>query len=567
MRNVTIKRVLAYVLAAVVVLMTMSGCGNQTNESSTPTSSSVNNEKSTESSSETPKSEEATVELEPVTLKWYYYGDEGEGTDDVIKVFNEKLADVLPNTTVDFEFVSDYATGWSMAMAASEEIDLAWAGWKTSMYTDALDGNYIVLTDLVNEYAPNIAKEIEIWQSDYESGSLDGELYAIPCVQPAIPEAQAWRVDRMLEPYLDLEALMEEFHTTTKATAKSIDMIEAAIKAAIDDGVFKVGDTSWNINKQFYQWGIRGYVQLGNNLYYDSTGENPGVMYIFEIPEVKMLVEYMAKWRDWGWITETQVMDALPEGSRQLLIVNPAYNQNWADANEIGVKIYEKDVDGYEKLMLLTNKPEQGIKGITTFGSASSYVVVPFTSKNPERAMMLLNILHDEAGTVGNDLLNLLCYGFEKNSAEAKEYGWYNYEAVEEDGQLRVDTSVRGETAAKHEMTNWKMGNTYKTLADGTTLTTKASKEYAMKFYETVYPKMVETPITGLVKDTSGITLTLENITPVHKEYVSQIQFGCGGSAEVESLMGECMDKMYASGLQEAKDYWQAKIDEYIAKK
>ncbi len=40
-------------------------------------------------------------ELEPVTLKWYYPGAELEGTVDVMKVFNEKLADLLPNTTVE----------------------------------------------------------------------------------------------------------------------------------------------------------------------------------------------------------------------------------------------------------------------------------------------------------------------------------------------------------------------------------------------------------------------------------------------------------------------------------
>ena len=559
MRNATMKKVLALILALTSVLLTTVGCGNQENEGKSGTEQV---EVRQDSEMEAPDQE---AELEPVTLKWYYPEAEKEGTADVIKVFNEKLAEVLPNTTVEFVFVSDYETSWPMYLAGEEEMDIAWEGWYTPFYQDALDGNVIGLTNLINEYAPNLVKEMEIWESSYASCTLDGEVYGIPSIQPTIPESQSWRVDYILEPYLDLEALMTEFHTTAKATEKQIDIFESAVQAAIDDGAIEVGDTSWHIDAAFANWGTRGYISLGNNIYFDAEAENPVPIHFWEIPEVKMLVKYFAKWYDWGWITETQLLDQLPEGSRSLLYINNAYNQNWSGASEIGVKENEKDLDGYEKLMLLTNKPEQGYIGVSSFGSASTYQVIPFTSKNPERAIMLLNILHDEAGTVGNDLMNLLCYGFEENSEEAEKYGWCNYTAVEKDGQLQVDTTVRGDAESKHGMTNWIMGNTYKIMSDGGALTTAASKEYAMNFYTEIYPNMISTALAGMFVDTSDVQLSIENMNTVWQEYMEQIYGGCGGVDSVDTLMDTALEKITNAGLDEVKANLQAQIDAYIA--
>ncbi|MBQ8189878.1 MAG: DUF3502 domain-containing protein [Lachnospiraceae bacterium] len=569
MKKETMKKGIALTLALCTVLGTFIGCGSQTGKSteSTAEKSSVSGEpKETEEVSSAIESEtEPEVELEPVTLKWFFCAGEQEGSADVVEAFNAKLTEVLPNTTVEFVFNSDYNTNYPMALAGGEEMDIAWDGYKTPFYQNVLDGSIMGLSELINEYAPNLVKEMEIWESSYESCTLDGEIYGVPSIQPNVKESQAWRVDLILEPYLDIDALMEEFHSNTKATAKMADIFEAAVKAAIDDGAIKVGDTSWFIDASFANWGTFGYLELGNNIFYDANAENPVPLHLWEIPEVKMFVEYYAKWYDWGWITDTQLIGGLPSGSRSLLYANTSYNQNWSDANEIGVKNFEKDIDGYPKLMLLTNRPEDGYIGVNTFGSAKSYAVIPYTSKNPERAMMLLNVLHDEVGTVGNDLLNMLIYGFEEKSDEAKKYGWCNYTAVEEDGQLRVDTSVRNGAGSKHSVTAWKIANTFKSMHDGGVLTTTASKEYAMNFYVDVYPNMKRTVLAGMFVDTSDVSLAIENMSTVWAEYKEQIYSGCGGVDKVDALMETALNKIMEAGLNEVKVSLQEQIDAYIS--
>lgn len=569
MKKETIKKVLALTLACCTLAGTAVGCGQrtETDVESTVAKSTETEAKESETVSSVAESEtEVEEELEPVTLVWFLNSSEQEGSADVAEAFNEKLKEVLPNTTVEFVFNSDYNTNYPMALAGGEVMDIAWDGYKTPFYQNVLDGSIMGISDLIAEYAPNLAEEMEIWEASYASCTLDGEIYGVPNIQPNVKESQAWRVDLILEPYLDIDALMEEFHSNEKATVEMLDMFEAAVQAAIDDGVIKVGDTSWNINTGFYNIGTKGYIELANNIYYDAAAENPVPLHLWEIPEVKMCVEYVAKWYDWGWITDTQVMGGLPSGSRSLLFVSTSYNQNWSGADERGVKDYEKDIDGYPKLLLLTNRPEDGYVGTDRFSSAKSYMVIPYTAKNPERAIMLLNVLHDEVGTVGNDLLNMLIYGFEEKSEEAKKYGWCNYTAVEEDGQLRVDTSVRNGEGSKHSITAWTIANTFKAMHDGGSLTTTASKEYAMNFYQDVYPKMKRTALAGMLVDTSEATLAIENMNTVWEEYLNQICSGCGGSDKVDSVMEAALEKLAKAGLDEVKACLQKQIDAHISK-
>ncbi len=172
-----------------------------------------------------------------------------------------------------------------------------------------------------------------------------------------------------------------------------------------------------------------------------------------------------------------------------------------------------------------------------------------------------LSLLRDEVGTPGNDLLNLICYGFEESSEEAKEYGWFNYTAVEEEGQLKMDKSAVEEN--KHSLTNWIIGNTYKTMHDGGSLTTVKSKDYCMNYYTDVYPNMKETDVTGLVLDYSPVSLEIEAMNAVYTEFEKQLTKGGGGADKIEALYDEAMAKLKEAGLDKVKAEIQAQIDAY----
>ena len=180
--------------------------------------------------------------------------------------------------------------------------------------------------------------------------------------------------------------------------------------------------------------------------------------------------------------------------------------------------------------------------------------------------MMLLDLLHAEDG-IGLELANMLAYGFAKDSAQAEKYGWFNYAlTTDADGQPMVDTSVRGDAPSKHDIYNWAVGNTFRLLHDGGNLTTKATKDYAMKYYTDVYPNLEPTALDGMIVDYSELTEEFANVNAIKAEYEKQLAYGGGGGEAAQELWNEVMDKLNKQGLDAIREELQAQIDAYLAK-
>lgn len=278
-----------------------------------------------------------------------------------------------------------------------------------------------------------------------------------------------------------------------------------------------------------------------------------------------MLYKRLAKWYDWGWITETQVAGQLPEGSVKLFRFNDATNQSWANADDRGV-IYNVESSGQKYTEILTNRPTEYYRGLSTFGEYASYLAIPYYAENPERAMMLIDILRGEIGTPGNDLVNLLCYGFEENSPEAKKYGWCNYTAIEKEGQLEVDTTIRGEAEAKHSITNWVVTNTCKTIHDGHELTTAKGRAYVSKYWDEIYPNTKTTVVDGMMYDKTAFADEIADMKNVYNKYKNQIRNGCGGQDKVQEVLDSAITEIYDCGFEEIKADYLNQIATYSTK-
>ena len=508
----------------------------------------------------------AETELEPVTLRFYYPGTEKEGSKDVEAAFNKKLAEVLPNTTLEIVWVGSYAENLRLFFAGEEPMDIIWEGWYTPIRQDVEDGNILALDELIEQYAPNLAAERATYTIDYDSICVDGKLYGIPCVQPVVKDSWSLNVNETLYPYFPVDDFITEARANLKLTEKQVEMMEQTIQAALDAGDIELGGNwvpgGWQL---MHRLALKGYEAIGGNFYFDLSAEKPVALHITEIPEYQMAMKHVAQWYDKGWITDAQIMGQAVDGSWTAYDAQPG-NANWTGlSDERGVK--DGEYNGQKQKVILTDNEGTYPVGISSFGSASTYLAVPFTSKNPERVVMLLNLLHDEPGTVGNDLINMLVYGFEESSEEAKEYGWFNYRAIEKDGQLQVDTSVRGDAESKHNMTNWTVGNTYKIMSDGGVTTTAALKEYAASYYETVYPKRPRSALAGMAAvDLTALNTDVENINAVTTEYAEQLWNGGSGSESYMTVYNDYLSKLQAAGLETVRAFIQAQIDAYLAK-
>lgn len=572
MRKTTMKKLLSLALVTVMCMGMTTGCGSQgqKNESSSATSTATS--KSAETSQSVAETTAQQEELEPVTLKWYLSATEQEGSADVEEAFNAKLAEVLPNTTVEFTYVESYGTNWPLLISGGEKMDLAWGGYATPFFQDALDGNLMPLDDLIEQYAPNLQKEMEIWPGSYATAIYEDVLYGVPCIQPIASETQRINVGKDFYEFIDMDALLKELRSSKKLTSNFLDIVEAGIEKAIaSGGAFALGADTWNCMHDL-NWAAMGYMLIGpagNKMWFDPEAEHPEVMHLWEIPEVEMLLERYAEWYDRGWYYDSLMLGQVTASSQATVQFFNGWSNNWANSDENGINFIEQPTASttlpyYE---VMTNLPSEGYVGPLNFGGESSYVVIPYTAENPERAMMLLNVLHDEEGTVGNELFNMISYGFEQNSDEAKKYGWFNYTLTEKDGAPYADKSTRGEAPSKHSLYNWMMGNTYYAISDGTASISPASKTYSMNYYEETYPNLKRTAIADMVADYSSLANEVGSVKAVVTEYEKQLNFGGGGTKAVKALYEETMKKINDAGLDKIKAEIQKQIDAYIASK
>ena len=93
---------------------------------------------------------------EQVTLKWVWTMPEQKDSKLVNRVFNEELAKILPNTSVEFIYTTSLTEQWPLWMAGKQSYDLCWSGYTFDMASEIQNGSYTGLAKLIDEYAPNI---------------------------------------------------------------------------------------------------------------------------------------------------------------------------------------------------------------------------------------------------------------------------------------------------------------------------------------------------------------------------------------------------------------------------
>ena len=122
MKKSKATKLLSLILTLAMCMSILAGCGNEKQQEESSVSSSEQEESSQAES--VASSTEEEKELEPVTLKWYLDAKEMEGSADVGKAFNAKLAELLPNTTVEFTYVEGYKDNWPMFLSGGEKMDI-----------------------------------------------------------------------------------------------------------------------------------------------------------------------------------------------------------------------------------------------------------------------------------------------------------------------------------------------------------------------------------------------------------------------------------------------------------
>ncbi|MEN6313669.1 MAG: extracellular solute-binding protein [Clostridiaceae bacterium] len=379
-KSKTLKSLCLLLSVIFIFAMMLTGCGSsapKAAETTTAGTSTISESTASASTHEAPK-------LDYAELTWYLPPpiSPEKNQDNVMAEVNKQLKEKL-NVKLTFNFIDwgNYDDKLRVMSAAGDPYDLTMAtSWTNKLPINVAKGFYLPLDDLLAQYGQHVSAKVE---SKYWSATtFNGKVYAIPNPTTyASTSSFSYKRDlvdkynfdyknvhtlKELEPYLEIIKKNENGITPLCATAKSTPGLT-------EEGIDKVnGFIGYNIKDSKFI------------TFFDIQDR---------IDQFKTLSDFYKK----GYIAKDAATktDYAAEGKSGKYAVMPspgAYSEDGSKATTVyGFPCYESL---YKQGLVSTNT----VQGSTT--------AISKTSKNPDRAMMLVDLLYSD-----KKFFNTVCYG------------------------------------------------------------------------------------------------------------------------------------------------------------
>lgn len=544
------KKVLAVALSVIMVTAALTGCAKSKDEktNATPTATTAPKEDDKKGTENAEPTKEADVDLSKhVTLKWFLHGSDVTDDKAVLEKANEYLKEKL-NVTLEpiWGTWGDFNDRSTLAINAGDNIDIYFTcSWSANEYNQfAKKGAWVRLDDGNNNLIEKYGKDIfgilpEVLVTGAKINGTDGYgIYAVPGYKD-IATQNCWDVNvTLLEKYgYTLDDIkntdyygFEDILATVKA-GEGADfyplLVEGAVlERMVTNSIIVTGDSGTaNV--------LSSYINPT-----DTAADGPYGTQIFNkfaTPEYKKFVEktreyYLAGYINPGLANSDQANDLRTQ------------KQN-AGQYLIGTQSYSL---GYEEQVSVTRGIKVGMVPVTpayvdTTSSQGAMMAISTASKNPERAMMFLNLLNTDPY-----LMTLLDYGI-----EGVHYNIVNGEAV-----FNVD-----ERASYIPWTNG-MGNI--TLLP-------PQKGLGANFWDTFkdyYSAAGEIPLLGWAFDAKNkdndVEVELNACANAAAEFALALSVG---SIDPATELPKFLDKLEANGIQKVVDAANKSVQDYLAAK
>jgi putative aldouronate transport system substrate-binding protein len=471
--------------------------------------------------SQTPSTQQE--ELKPVRLKYYFYGAAKPGDQAVYDEMNKKLKEKL-NVTMDFMKIpnnGDYTQKMTIMVNAQEEFDLAFTSPSyLNYYEHAAKGSFTDITTLLPKYAPKTYAQFkpEIW----DAAKVNGKIYG--SINQQIFARQAG--------YVLNKSLADKYQFDPKSIKKLSDLTPYLEKVKAGEPADKT-DQLYNAQMKnhvfsylypYYEWENIGGTDVPGVA--KSTEKNPKVFNEYDTPEFKDLVMTLSDFQAKGLIAK----DAL---------TRPTFDSSKYVASSMATLM-----PGIEATVKTTYKSEQyivplGKPMLTTPNAIATMTAVSSTSKNPERALMVLELLNTD-----KELYNLFVWGIE--GVDYKKIG---------------DNRIEALPGSKYgPAPGWMYGNQFNSFVTGTQpedvwIQTKALNDSAM--VSTLF---------GFNFSPDSVKTEIANCAAIISEYKANFNTGMYG-ADTEKKYAEFLDKLKTAGVDKVLAEKQKQVDAFMAQK
>ena len=535
------KKLLSCIMAAVMAL-SMVACGGEAAPQAGTTSQST--EKTEVSKEEAaPAVEVAASDLEPVTLKMYFHGSNVTDDSAVLDAVNAYLKDKI-NVTLEpvWGTWGDFDQNAVLSLQGGDDIDIYFTcSWSADEYNKfARDGYWVRLDNPDNNLIAQYGKELwdllpEVLVNGATVNGADGYgVYAIPGYKD-IATQNCWDVNvTLLEKYgytvddiknTDYYGFEEILKTVKEGEGADFYplLVEGAVLERMVDNVTIVTGDSGTGNFMSYYLNPSDLSKPG------AYGNK--IVNKFATDEFKKFVEQTRKYYEEGFIDPAMGNKTQANDTRT--------NKQLSGQYLIGTQSYSL---GYE----LQASQERGIHVemvpctdafVDTTSSQGAMMAISTASKNPDRAMMFLNLLNTDPA-----LMTLLNYGVDGIH--------YNTHA---DGTITF-------TDKRADYQPWTNGMGNVTILPPT----DAQGVDFWDGFKAYYGSAKEIPILGFAYDGSQTETQMGAVANVVSEYMLSL---CTGTVDPAEKLPEFLQKLEDNGINDIIADANSQLDAFMESK
>lgn len=497
------KKLLAVLLAATMGLGLLSGCGGGGSSSSGGSASSGSGEVDTS---------------KEVELVMYVVSDRPAGQDVVDENLNKLLKEKL-NCTLKINWIgwAEYAQKYPLLFSSGEEFDLAYCATWLGFSSLAQRGAFMALDDMLPTYAPdNYALQSE---SALKQATVDGHLYAVPTLLPTYAAYGAiYRGDLAAEAGItgpiDTWEEVEQFADYIVANHPEMEAIDEYSSGPESSLVFARMNALMEIDSNL------------RFLFYDPSEEHPTVKALYDLDGATEFYQRMKEWSDKGYWTKSALADTDSQKTQNGKAALKFHNiDNWANYSAIHP---EWDF----QWGTMTND-------ISHLPYTQDCMVISNTSKNPERALALWNLL-----TTDQDAYDALFYGVLGTTYE-----------LNDEGQFSITDMDLYSTSAMWAVRTMELNRNQVGVPEGyDTIRQDWEKE--------IKEGVGSEKFTGFVLDTSNISTEVAACTNAKQQYGWPLELGY--TNDVEASIEEYRAAMQAAGIDKLIEECQKQLDAYV---
>ncbi len=524
------KKMLAMLLAGVLMATCMTACGSGNSaESAGDTTSSATEEASTQEGSEAKTSDEEPYN---VVMEYLYYGELKPDFEEVEAAISERAKELV-NVTVEFVPVTlaEGDSNMNLMLFGGEKLDLM-LGMRGTGFQNAVNRNQVIeLDNLLEEYGQGIKDALGI---AIEGGYINGKLYAIPSL------------DKFAREYgiIGLADYMDKYELATREhpTYEQLDEWFARVKAGEGDSFYPFilsGSTATTFN-YFHIYDTLGSTDA-SGVILDENMDDPTIVNLFETDAYKEHLDWMHKWYEAGYInpdclTTSETWQALVQNGKG--VGSTMYVElDMLPGQQGQFDTYNQTVDR----ILLRDK-------FTTQADLNSQNwMITVNSENPQKAFQFLNLLYED-----EEIINMLYWGFEGT----------HYTLTDREGVVEYPEGVDATTVGYSQPLGL-YGAVGKRYLMGTTYPEDYFDQLA-EFNDIQEGDPDVSPYLGYTFNTEPYQTEFAAVNDVITQYRSSLEVG---AVDPDEVLPQFIDALKSAGIDTIIQGNQQSLDEWLASK